>query len=111
MKIVEAIDVLTKELIGDPDYRRSWHANIAMAFKDSYTWNEDKLDINKIANDAADYFLWLLCMPSTPPASEPRHESTRSIEASDFIPRSPWTADSGGVRHSGGLSDRDEEHE
>lgn len=59
--IEEAIKVLVNELRTGEDYRRSWQANIAMAFKDC----DDKYDggetIDAVANEAADNFLNLLC--------------------------------------------------
>lgn len=55
---------LLKEEMKDEDYRRSWQANIAMAFYDQYFWNEQEYknhnDIHDIANKAADNFLNLL---------------------------------------------------
>ena len=60
-KLVEALKT-------DEDYRRSWSANIAMAFKDEWQRAADDGGlpatpdkIHVIANKAAEYFLWLLC--------------------------------------------------
>ena len=59
---------LVKALKNDLDYRITWKANIAMAFKDKWQGavNFDgppitSEAIHKIANDAADYFLNNLC--------------------------------------------------
>ena len=69
MKISEAIKVVTTELTNDKEYRRSWSANIAMAFKDrcaQYKKENNKQslskeDIHVIANESAEYFIDLLC--------------------------------------------------
>ncbi len=71
MKTEEAIKVLTDALKNDPSYRESWKANIAMAYIDNERWYRDKVkkapnalngeDKHKIANEAAEYFLRLLC--------------------------------------------------
>lgn len=62
------IDSLRNTLIKDEDYRRSWQANIAMAFKDEWQRSADNgglpckpEHIHEIANKAATYFLSLLC--------------------------------------------------
>ena len=60
---------LIKELKADKGYYESWKANIAMAYKDNEYWYRQKTGkktLNKqdkhiIANNAADYFLQLLC--------------------------------------------------
>ena len=60
-EVKEAVEILVKALKEDADYRESWKANIAMAFKDTYD-NADIMDeIHTIANAAADNFLNLLC--------------------------------------------------
>lgn len=69
--IKETINILTKALKKDEDYRRSWQANIAMCFKDEcyrsfkeslYTEYKDAPgEIHKIANKASINFLNLLC--------------------------------------------------
>lgn len=63
----EAVGHLMKALNEDPDYRETWKANIAMAFKDEFSNNTfgaiqhvDEVDIHLIANNAADNFLDLL---------------------------------------------------
>ena len=69
MNTAEALKHITKELKHDRDYRFSWQANIAMAFKDRYSQYKKEMnkkvlsneDIHVVANDAADYFLKLLC--------------------------------------------------
>jgi hypothetical protein len=48
------------EALKDADYRRSWQANIAMAFYDAYRQYPNE-DLHKVANIAADHFLNLLC--------------------------------------------------
>lgn len=68
MKTAEALKQITKDL-KDKDYRRSWVANIAMAFKDRhYQYKKEKNkkvlsneDIHIVANEAAEYFIKLLC--------------------------------------------------
>lgn len=63
-----AIKSISKELNKDKDYRRSWTANIAMAYKDNERWYKTKTgkrylnhqDKHIIANNAAEYFLKLL---------------------------------------------------
>lgn len=65
MLIEQAIHILQAELLNDEDYRRSWTANIAMAFKDNYHRNKLKYknrgDIHIIANNAAEEFITQLC--------------------------------------------------
>ena len=66
MKTPEAVKVLTQALNDDMDYRRSWHANISIAFQDEFARNSMKSDIEKrnirdVANRAADHFLNQLC--------------------------------------------------
>ena len=68
MTTSEALLHLTNEMKNAPDYRRAWQANIAMAFYDAalvYQRNNNRkylthVDIHKIANAAADNFLYLL---------------------------------------------------
>lgn len=48
---------LVHALNNDEGYYISWKANLAMAFLDNYNWAEDKSNLHKIANDAAEYFL------------------------------------------------------
>jgi hypothetical protein len=70
MTTKEALQHLMGEMKKDPDYRRGWQANIAMAFCDAahnYRGKSKRkyltqVDIYKIANDAADNFLYLLGM-------------------------------------------------
>jgi hypothetical protein len=64
-----AMKVVTKYLKKDPEYRESWKANIAMAFKDHVYQYKKKTskkqlsaaDMHIVANEAAEYFLQLLC--------------------------------------------------
>jgi hypothetical protein len=64
-KVSKAVKTLTEALRKDPDFYRSYQANIAMAFKDEYDRSSKKYknrgDIYKIANTAADNFmnLWI----------------------------------------------------
>lgn len=60
---------LTKQLQKDKDFRHAWVANIAMAYIDNENWYKRKTgkttlnraDKHTIANNAAEYFLQLLC--------------------------------------------------
>lgn len=69
MTTKKAISEITKQLKADKDYRRSWTANIAMAYIDSENWYKqktgkkhlNKTDKHIIANNAAEHFLKLLC--------------------------------------------------
>lgn len=67
LRIGEAVRKLTKELENDADFRYSYQANIAMAFKDEYARRKkdkkylSKQDIHEISNIAANNFLALLC--------------------------------------------------
>ncbi len=71
MKPEEALKVVTDALKSDKGYRESWKANIAMAYIDTERLYRERVkkapnalngeDKNKIANEAADYFLKLLC--------------------------------------------------
>lgn len=63
----QAMNVLCRALQEDPDYARSWHDNIAMAFKDS--WEQQAINknsnlstasrtlVHNLANDAAARFM------------------------------------------------------
>ena len=62
-----AMDFLCKNLKEDLDYRRAWKDNISIQFQDSYNQKIDKTyfpnyDIKKIADEAAEEFLRLLCI-------------------------------------------------
>ena len=69
MTTKKAILEITKQLKNDKDYRRSWSANIAMAYIDNEHWYKQKTgkktlnrnDKHTIANNAAEHFLKLLC--------------------------------------------------
>lgn len=59
---------LVKALKTDKGYFYSWQANIAMAFEDTYYQKKlknkpSRKDIHEISNEAAIYFLGLLCKP------------------------------------------------
>jgi len=60
----KAINTLTRALRKDPGFRIGWKANIAMAFVDTYGQQKGRtgrVKVHKIANDAAEHFLKLLC--------------------------------------------------
>lgn len=63
-----ALAVVTANLKKDKEYRESWKANIAMAFKDRVAKHKNdnpgdviEMDVHEVANDAAENFLQLLC--------------------------------------------------
>lgn len=72
-KLQESVKTLIEALKTDGDYRNSWKASIAMAFKDEYKKADEYNDhdryegfivhnnIHEIANKSADNFLNLLC--------------------------------------------------
>ena len=63
-KLQKAINTVTKALKNDSGYRIAWQANIAMAFYDTYRQQNGRtgrVKVHKIANEAADHFLKLLC--------------------------------------------------
>lgn len=66
-KLQEAVKTLIEALKSDEDYRRSWKANIAMAFKDEWRREDfqkseqDFEAVHILANNSADNFLNLLC--------------------------------------------------
>lgn len=68
-KLGAAVKTVTAELKSDKAFREAWSANIAMAFKDNYGQYKKKTgktvinkeDLHIIANEAAEYFLQLLC--------------------------------------------------
>jgi len=60
----KAIGTLTRALKKDEGYRIGWKANIAMAFVDTYRQQKGRTGyakVHKIANEAAEHFLKLLC--------------------------------------------------
>jgi len=61
-ELKRAVDTLRKALMNDPDYFRSWQANIAMAFYDEYR-RRPNADLHFVANEAAIQFLDLLIAP------------------------------------------------
>ena len=72
MTTKEAVNHLTAELKKDADFRRTYEANIAMAFVDAFNKaNGNKKEflkylfyengLHEIANEAADNFLTLFC--------------------------------------------------
>jgi hypothetical protein len=69
MKIGKASEVVFDAIKNNVEYRRTWSANIAMAFKDNYSQYKKETgkktlnneDINIISNRASEHFLNLLC--------------------------------------------------
>ena len=69
LNLSDAMKTITTELKKDTELRKSWSANIAMAFIDNEHWYKQKTekktlnsqDKHTIANNAAEYFLELLC--------------------------------------------------
>lgn len=64
--IEDSVKHLVQELNADMDYRRTWHANISMAFQDLWTQEVGarrmgKNTVREFANKAADNFLNQLC--------------------------------------------------
>lgn len=60
MKTKDAIDHLISELKKDKEYRISWEASIAMAFKDAFHYSGHKHDsevVHEVANKAAAAFI------------------------------------------------------
>jgi hypothetical protein len=78
MNLQEAISTLCDALTSDPEYRECWKANIAMAYKDCEYWYKqrtgkkvlNRADQHIIANEAADHFLFMLCLRDTISAYE-----------------------------------------
>lgn len=60
-EIQKAVELLAKVLREDPEYRRTWHANISMQFKDECSRQGINGSPAQIADKAADNFLDLLC--------------------------------------------------
>lgn len=86
---------LAFELKRDPDYRRSWSANIAMAFKDAYAResrvvNGGLVDMHTVANQAAEDFLNLLCTDSV---SVPAQTAEQSGPPVTPMPQEPNAAE------------------
>lgn len=66
-KVKEAINIVILALKTDKDYRETWKSNITMSFIDEWDKNQCKMLTYpeariKIAEDAAENFLNLLCM-------------------------------------------------
>lgn len=60
VNLSDAISRVCQEIKNDKDYRISWEANIAMAFKDAFDFSGHKHDnevVHKVANKAAAAFL------------------------------------------------------
>lgn len=64
MNVPEAIETLVNALETDLDYRRTWRANIAMCFYDTWPCEQDKQQVLLMANEAAERFLKVLCRSS-----------------------------------------------
>ena len=58
-ELSKAVKVLCKALNTDEDYRRSWQANIAMAFVDEHDHGEHQ-SLHDVANNGAERFLNIL---------------------------------------------------
>ena len=61
--IEDSVKHLCEILRNDMDFRRTWHANISMAFQDEFNRrrvSQEKL-VNEVANKAADNFINQLC--------------------------------------------------
>jgi hypothetical protein len=69
MGLQTALKIVTDELKNDKEFRQSWVANIAMAYKDTRKQYQKKAgkkflnlaDDHIISNDAAEHFIKLLC--------------------------------------------------
>ncbi len=60
--VAEAMDVVTEAIAEDPSYRVGWKANVAMAFFDRAVFHyQDRDNAHRVANDAANSFLLVLC--------------------------------------------------
>jgi hypothetical protein len=60
VNLSDAINRVCEEIKNDKDYRISWEANIAMAFKDAFDFSGHKHDnevVHEVANKAAAAFL------------------------------------------------------
>lgn len=71
MTTAEAIKHLSKELKDDPDYWRSWKANIAIQFQDEFHRDYKEKGIHEISNNAAQRFLELLTYEHDPLSEVP----------------------------------------
>lgn len=66
---IDVLEALARKLEGSRDYKAIWAENIAMEYKNSYSWWKNKIgdrvmndeDINIIANNAAAHFLNRIC--------------------------------------------------
>ncbi len=64
IEFADVIRLFCEQLKKDPDYYYGWQANIACAFQDEYyrpTLEVEERDIHKISNNAAKYFLDMIC--------------------------------------------------
>jgi hypothetical protein len=64
MKYKKAFDTVVKTLKEDKGLYIAWQSNIAMAFYDTARQHKARIsrnNLHKISNEAATYFLWLLC--------------------------------------------------
>lgn len=85
VELGRAVRTLTTALSEDPDFRRSWTANIAMAFFDEVRrtpqFSNDQGQIGNLTHDrlheasnkAAEHFLDLLCMDNEKPETKGSH--------------------------------------
>lgn len=89
-----AVRTIARALRDDPGYRISWVANIAMAFKDRFpktrvgelarVWPDT---LHKVANEAAEAFVDLLCKDSPAQPEAPKAEPAPRVPTVD--PRRP----------------------
>jgi hypothetical protein len=64
MKYKKAFDRVIKTLKEDKGLYIAWQSNIAMAFYDATRHHKARIsrkNLHEISNEAATYFLWLLC--------------------------------------------------
>ncbi len=64
LTVSDAMNVITKALKEDDEYKNGWQANVAMAFIDEterHLGERIELTYQEVANNAADNFLTLLC--------------------------------------------------
>ena len=57
MSTQDAMKTLITALKADPEYRKTWQANLAMEFVQAHEFNAGKHDTHYIANEGANNFL------------------------------------------------------
>jgi len=58
--VSDAMDIMMTAMRNDPGYAYSWHANLAMMYRDAMPdvfWLPDDSELHKIANDGASRFM------------------------------------------------------